>query len=205
MQAEDHQENNYVEPQPGRAPDEEPAGVGRAEGKGGAVQGPGQEKDGQQEDHGDDIEQALHDYGAQGEARVDVFLLGQEERLDDLAQAAGQDEGHREPHGLAGHQVVELDVLLLRQDEILPAPGPGDEVDGSEQDEEDEKDEVDVGQVREKLAPFDAAEEKEEQDSGQDQNDSVANDPFSHFLRPILSSSSRPVNEIGLPHHADLM
>lgn len=91
-------------------------------------QRPGQEKEPHEKDHCEDVEDALHDHGPDGEALADALLLGQVKRLDDLSDSAGEDECDRETHDVSVDHVRKTDIFLLMDKEVSPAEAACEEV-----------------------------------------------------------------------------
>ena len=149
-------------------PEGQPLSGLHAERPGPGEKGLREEEKAQQQAVRHEVEDALDDDRAHGEARPQAFLAGQVQGLDQLAEAAGEDSADREADDVGRDEVPEADIDLLTGDEDVPAEGPGDEVKGRQRDEQQEKREADVGDLGGDLLPLDAAAEKIEENEHQD-------------------------------------
>jgi len=151
-----------------------PDGPGRGE------EGPGEEEQPEEQAHGEHVEDPLHDDRADGKAGPQVLLAGEVERLDQLAQPAGEKGADREADNIGRQEVPEAHVKLLGGDEHVPARGPGDKLGGRQGDDQQEERQADVGDGGRDLVPRDAAPEKEEEAEHQGDDGGDLQDIRSH-------------------------
>ncbi len=80
--------------------------------------------------------------------------------------------------------------------EKSPAERAGQEMDGNKDHYEYKKFQVDIGQITKDFIPVHAAEEKEEENKGEEKDDSKTDNCFSHDESSILSSEIFQVNAV---------
>ncbi len=165
----------------------------------GRIERPGQEKCPQQKTHREHVEDPLDNDRADRITLADVLLLGEVERLDQLSQSAGENEGHRKTDGISGKGIKKFDSALFGPEQVFPAETSCGQVDGGHENDENNEGDVDLGEIAEDRLPIDFAEEKIEENKRQKEDGGHPNPTFLHFEPSILSSAWRGVNATRTP------
>ena len=135
----------------------------------GRIEGFGQKKNREQKTHGEHVEYSLNDDRADSKSPAYSLFLCQVQRLDQLSQPSWKKEGDREPDSVSGEHMGKLGSFFLMHQEEFPAKAPGSKMNGNKDNDQDKEFEVHICQVAQDFLPFHAAEEKEEENQGEEE------------------------------------
>jgi len=153
------------------------------------IERPGQEKYAEKKAHREHVEDAFDDDRPDDEPRPDIFLAGHVERLDDFPDPSRENVAHGEPDGIARDEIGEFHLFFLVNEEVAPAKGPDDQVEGRQEDDDDKPAQVGPHHVAEGVGPSDAPESEIKENSGQEK-DQHRMGPFLCHRRPSILSKA---------------